>query len=107
MPLVPVEVPLTMIQIRILPVLLLQFNSGPCLLLVSQPVYPGETIPTKLLHGPELIWLDQPLPIAVRIPILNLAQWKPINEHCCDERVCNMMIHVESLQFDTQCKYMD
>ena len=58
MPFIPLEVPLTMIRIQILLVLLLQFNSSPCFLPVSQPAHPGETIPTKLLHGPELIWVD-------------------------------------------------
>ena len=65
MTLVPVEIPLAMIRIGILLVLLLRFNSSPCLLPVSQPGHPWETIPTKLLHGPELIWIVQSLPITV------------------------------------------
>ena len=62
MPLVPVEIPLAVIRIRILLVLLLRFNSSPCLLLVSQPDHSGETIPTKLLRGLELIRIIQPPP---------------------------------------------
>ena len=85
MPLVPVEIPLAMIRIRILLVLLLRFNSSPCLLSVSQPVHPGETVPTKKLHGLELIWIVQSLPIMVQIPVLNFAQRKPIHKHGHDK----------------------
>ena len=64
-PPVPVEIPLIVIRILILLVLLLQFNSSTCLLPVSQPAHPGETIPTKLFHGPKLVWVVQSLPITV------------------------------------------
>ena len=76
MPLGPVKIPLAMIRIRILLVLLLRFNSNTCLLPVSQPVHPGEMIPTKLFHGPELVRIVQSLPITVRILISNFAQKK-------------------------------
>ena len=98
MPLVPVKIPLAMIRIQILLVLLLQFNSSPCLLPVGQSAHPREMIPTKLLHGPELIWTVQSLPVAVRIPVSNLTQGKSIHKHGCDERVHNMLRACNSTQ---------
>ena len=90
------KIHLTMIQIRILPMLLLGFSSSPRLLPVSQPAYPRETVPTKLLYHAQFIRIAKPLPVTIRIPISNFIEREPINENQGYKGVCNMMVHVES-----------